>query len=176
MMEEETRREMRHALLEAAVGTRLAATRRIHWTHGGRVDDTMGPLELVFDGGPTLLLITGSGGEWVRVDPDPWIDFVEADPTDENRAYAEEHGKLSRIDASALPGYADAVGRPLEAVRWLATGWGSVGGVEMAFGPARLTFVSWGDEEYVFTGGADAVPAEWGFRLAGDTSNQIGAR
>lgn len=176
MTVEDPRREMEHALLEAAVGTRLATARRIHWTHGDRVEEEMGPLELVFDGGPTLVLITGSDGEWARVDPRPWIDFMEDDPSDEDREYAETHGRMRRIDVSALPGYADAVGRTLDAVRWLATGWGSLSGVEMAFGPARLTFVSWGDEEYVFTGGADAVPAEWGFRPAGDTSNQIGAR
>jgi len=161
----DTREAMGHRFLRHAVGARLAAVARMHWTHGGRVEDATGPLELRFDGGPTLVLSTGAHGEWLRVDPRPWIDSLAGGASDEDRAFAAEHGKMSRIDVSALPGYADAVGRPLDGVRWMASGSGSVGGAELAFGPARLTMVSWGDDDHVFTGGADAVPAEWNFRV-----------
>lgn len=152
-------------LLRDAVGERLMAVARIHWTQGGRVDDATGPLELRFEGGRTLVLTTGAHGERLRVDPRPWIDSLAGGASDEDRAFAAEHGKMSRIDVSALPGYSDAVGRPLDAVRWMENASGSVGGAEMAFGPARLTMVSWGDDDHVFTGGADAVPAEWGSRV-----------
>ncbi|HEU4452992.1 MAG TPA: hypothetical protein VFR81_08025 [Longimicrobium sp.] len=161
----DTREAMGHRFLRHALGTRLAAAARMHWTHGERVDRSTGPLELRFDDGPTLVLSTGAHGEWMRVDPNPWIDSLAGGASDEDRAFAAEYGKMSRIDVSALPGYADAVGRALDAVRWIESASGSIGGVELAFGPARLTFVSWGDDDHVFTGGADAVPAEWGFRV-----------
>lgn len=161
----DTREAMGHRFLRYAVGTRLAAVARMHWTHAGRVEDGMGPLELRFDDGPTLVLSTGAHGEWMRVDPRPWIDSLAGSPSDEDRAHAAEHGKMTRYDVSALPVYSDAVGRLLDRVRWMRNGSGSIGGAELAFGPARLTFVSWGDDDHVFTGGADAVPAEWGFRV-----------
>ena len=54
-------------LLRDAVGERLAAVARIHWTHGGRVDDSTGPLELRFEDGRTLVVegtpVTGLADE-----------------------------------------------------------------------------------------------------------------
>jgi hypothetical protein len=161
----DSRDERDTGLLRDAVGARLAAVSRMHWTHRGQVDDATGPLELRFDDGRTLVLTTGAHGERLRVDPRPWIDSLAGGASDEDRAFAAEHGKMSRIDVSTLPGYSDAVGRALDGVRWMRNGSGSIGGVELAFGPARLTMVSWGDDDHVFTGGADAVPAEWGFRV-----------
>ncbi len=171
------REAMGHRFLRYAVGTRLTAVSRMHWTHRGQVDDATGPLELRFDDGPTLVLSTGAHGEWMRVDPNPWIDSLAGSPSDEDRAYAAEYGKMSRIDVSALPGYSDAVGQPLDGVRWMRGASGAIGGAELAFGAARVTFVSWGDDDYVFTGGADAVPAEWGFHAlpAGEPSNETDA-
>jgi hypothetical protein len=159
------RERMGHGLLLAAVGSRLADVARVHYEHAGRVDTATGPLELGFEGGRTLVLITGAHGEWLRVDPQKWEDAFPEPLADEDRAYVEAHGKLSRFDARGWPGYAEAVGRPLTGIRWLAREWGAVGGAELAFGPAALTCVSWGDEEYVFPGPAAAVPVEWGFHV-----------
>ena len=154
-----------HALLDGAVGRRLEAIARIHYEHPGVwAEWEMGPLELRFAGGPALVLITGDNGEVVRVDPGPWRDWLEEDATDEDRAEAARDGKFTRFDASERTGYAGVVGQTLDAVRWLANDRGSVGGAELVFGPIRLAFVSEGDEEYVFAGGAAAIPAEWGFR------------
>ena len=58
-------------------------------------------------------------GERLRVDPRPWIDSLAGGASDEDRAFAAEHGKMSRIDVSALPGYSGAVGQSLDAVRWM---------------------------------------------------------
>lgn len=156
-----------HALLDGAVGRRLEAVARIHYEQPGvSAEWEMGPLELRFGGGPALVLTTGDSGEIVRVEPGPWRDWLETeDATAEDRADAARHGKFTRFDARERPGYGEALGRTLEAVRWMANDRGSVGGAELVFeGGARLAFVSEGDEEYVFAGGAAAVPAEWGFR------------
>lgn len=161
----DTRAPMGHRFLRYAVGTRLEAVARMHWTHAGRVEDATGAMELRFSEGPTLVLSTGAAGEWLRVDPRPWIDSLAGSPSDEDRAHAAEHGKVARYDVSALPSYSGVVGRSLDALRWMENASGVVGGVELAFGAARLTMVSWGDDDHVFTGGADAVPAEWGFHV-----------
>jgi hypothetical protein len=70
-----------------------------------------------------------------------------------------------RVDVSEEPGYAEAVGARLDGLRWLANEHGAVAGAEMRFGTATLTFVSWGDDEFVFTGDAAALPAEWAMRI-----------
>jgi hypothetical protein len=89
-----------------------------------------------------------------------------ADPEEGIAAeWAAEHGRWLRVDASGRAGYSGALGERLESVRWLANEHGSVAGAELRFGPAVLTFVSWGDDEHVFTGDAGAVPAEWGIRV-----------
>ena len=153
-----------HALLRAAVGARLVGVARAHYEERGRVDDAQGPLELEFAGARVLRLDTAANGESVWVRPGPWVDPLLDPEADEDPDPANEHGRWVRVDARNRPGYAQVVGRALDGVRWLANERGSVGGVELAFGLASLTFVSWGDDEYVFPGGAAAVPAEWGFR------------
>ena len=61
---------------------------------------------------------------------EPFANFI--DEVVELSAFAAEHGKMSRIDVSALPGYSGAVGQSLDAVRWMENGSGSIGGAELA--------------------------------------------
>lgn len=156
-----------HPHLAAAVGRVLEGISRIHFVDShGTVEWERGPLELRFRGMPALVLITGAGGEWLRVDDEPWVEWTGEEE--------EDPGRFRRLDAAER--YAEVVGRTLEEVRWLANGWGSVGGAVLDFGGgARLVFVSDGDEEYVFSGGHEAVPAEWGFREVPGTGATTGS-
>jgi hypothetical protein len=165
----------RRALLDC-VGARLEGAVRGFYEHRGEVDESRGPLELAFEGGRVLHLTTATDGESVRVIDGLWTDPL-SDPDEEvDEAWVREHGRWLRLDVSARPGWAEAVGERLAGIRWLANGHGSVAGAEMRFGPAAMTFVSWGDDEWVFAGGADAVPAEWGMRMVPSPETQMEAR
>ncbi|MFL5383170.1 MAG: hypothetical protein ACJ8GN_11685 [Longimicrobiaceae bacterium] len=149
-------------LLRDLIGARLEGIARAFHEQGGEVDESTGALELVFEGGRVLHLTTATNGESVRVAGGPWVDPI-ADPEAEiDAAWAREHGRRVRVDVSARPGYAGAVGARLSLTRWLGNEHQSVAGVEMHFYDAVLTFVSWGDDDHVLIGGADAVPAGWG--------------
>ena len=169
-------RDWGRALLLDAVGARLEGVARAFHQHRGQVDESRGALQLSFAGGRILHLTTAINGESVWVRPGPWTDPL-ADPDEGiDEAWAREHGRGVLVDVSSRAGYAQAAGERLDGVRWLANGHGSVAGVEMRFGPALLTFVSWGDDEHVITGGASAIPAEWGMTPVPSPSPEIARR
>ena len=158
-------RDLGYALLSAAVGARLEGVARVHWMRGDDVDAATGPLELAFDDGRLLHLTTAPNAESLWVRAERWEPSPEWPLTDEDRAYIAEHGTEARVDARSQPGWADALGRRLEGVRWLANEFGVLAGAELDFGGARMTFVSWGDDEWVFPGDASSIPPGWGFRV-----------
>ena len=163
-------RDRGRRLLEDAVGARLAAVARAWYRHRGETDERTGPLQLAFADGRVVHLTTATNGESVWILPGPWRDPL-ADPEHGiDEAWAREHGQTVVVDVSTRPGYAAVVGQRLDAVRWLANEHGGIAGAEMRFGRAFLTFVSWGDEEYVVPGGASAVPAAWRARLPGSAA------
>src|SRR5262245_5812635 len=85
-------------------GRRIASVARILYEHRGSIESPEGPLELRLDDGSTLLLDAEANGERLRVREGPWVDpFLPL--TDENRSYVEHHGKWSRVECSAQPGY-----------------------------------------------------------------------
>jgi hypothetical protein len=149
-------------------GERLESAARTFFELHGCMDERTGPLELAFEGGRTLHLTTAADAESVHVGPGPWIDPFSGPDGETDPAWAREHGRYVRVDVSREPGYAEAAGARLDGLRWLASEHGAIAGVEMRFGAAALTFVSWGDDEYVFAGDASAVPAEWGMRIDGE--------
>jgi hypothetical protein len=169
-------RDWGHGLLLDAVGSRLEAIARAHYQRQDRVDDTRGALELAFEGGRMLHLTTATNGESVRVREGPWVDPVAAPDEGTDAAWVAQHGHWIRVDAKEREGYARLVGERLGSVRWLANEHGSVAGVEMRFGAAALTFVSWGDDEYVFPGDFAAVPTEWGIRVIPSPETVMEAR
>jgi hypothetical protein len=153
------------SLLREMLGARLESAARTFYELRGCIDDRVGPLELAFAGGRTLHLTTATNGESVWIRPGPWIDPFADRYGETDAGWSREHGRYVRVDVSEEPGYAEAVGARLDALRWLANAHGSIAGVEMRFGAAPLTFVSWGDDEYVFTGDAESVPAAWAMRI-----------
>jgi hypothetical protein len=152
-------------MLVDVLGARLERAGRAFFRHRGETDEGRGALELEFDGGRVLHLTTATNAMSLDVRSGPWVDPLADEDGSVDEAWVREHGGYVRVDVSARPGYAECVGRPLEGVRWLADEHGAVAGVEMRFGAAMLTFVSWGDDEYAFAGGASEVPEEWKMRL-----------
>lgn len=167
-------RDWGRPLLLDAVGARVAGASRAWHQREGRTDERTGPLQLTFHDGRILHLTTATNGESVWVRPGPWLDPLAGADGEVDEAWAREHGRQVQVDVAARPGYAEIAGQRLEGVRWLQNGHGSIAGVEMRFGAALLTFVSWGDDEYVFIGGASQVPAEWGFTVISSPSPVTG--
>ena len=168
--------DLGYALLRDAVGRRLEGIARAQYEHQGRVYEKRGALELAFEGGLVVHLTTAVNGESVQIREGRWFDPV-ADPDEGvDAAWAAEHGQWIRVDVANRAAYAPFVGERLGLVRWLANDHGSIVGVEMRFGPAALTFVSWGDMEFVFTGGADSVPGDWAMRMFPSSETSMEAR
>lgn len=151
-------------VLWSCLGLRLKAIVRVFHELQGEIDESRGPLELTFEDGRVVHLTTAPNGESVWIREGAWSDPM-ADPDGEvDEGWAREHGRMLRVDVSDRPDYTAAAGGPLVTAHWLANEHGSIAGVEMNFFHAVLTFVSWGDDEYVVPGGASALPPEWGMR------------
>ena len=104
------------ALLVEFVGRRIDRIRRIHYELAGEANFSRGPIE-ISAGALVAWFDQASDGAHLRGHRGVWVDVFEEDPTEESRLIAQNEGKLSAFDVTALREFECIVGHETLAIR-----------------------------------------------------------
>lgn len=103
--------------LRSLVGRKVTAITRVFFEHSGTVKTDEGPLQLTLDNGDVVLFESGSNGEDLVIEDNPWIDPFEGKLTSENRDFVATSGKWSLFDVSGFLPYRLLIGPEVRDVR-----------------------------------------------------------
>ncbi len=120
--------------LQACTGRTITSIRRVWFEIRGQYDQTVGPLEITFDDGATVVLDAAANGQSLVVKLGTWEDPFEGKMTPENRQFVQSSGKWSAVDVRHESPYLDLVGERLTCVTPISVGVDDVTGAIMTIG------------------------------------------
>lgn len=135
-------------LLDDAIGQRIIRFNRIFYEYQGKIDQSSGELEIVFERF-TILFGCFSDGQTLAVSEGRWIDSFQEPLSPENRNYVQTHGKWTRFDVSQEPAFSPLIQTELETYRLLENVFGILAGIELCFEGGSVFFAAYCDEEIV---------------------------
>lgn len=148
------------ATVEAFLGRKVVRVFRIFYECHGELDDTVGDLEIEFEGGKTLHL-GGRVGEHLYVCTTPWVDPFAGELDAENLDYVREYGRFVRTDCSELRPFIP-LGQAFVGFRLLRNRFDTAAGLELEFQTTVVVFIHECDESYVMSVN-DERRLAWGF-------------
>jgi hypothetical protein len=120
--------------LQACTGRTITGIRRVWFEIRGQYDQTVGPLEITFDSGDTVVLDAAANGQSLVVKLGTWEDPFEGKMTPENRQFVQASGKWSAVDVRHESPYVDLVGERLTCVTPISVEQDDVIGAIMTIG------------------------------------------
>ncbi len=120
--------------LQACTGRTITGIRRVWFEIRGQYDQTVGPLEITFDDGATVVLDAAANGQSLVVKMGTWDDPFEGKMTPENRQFVRSSGKWSAVDVRHESPYGDLIGERLTGVTPISVGQDDVTGAIMTIG------------------------------------------
>ena len=120
--------------LQGYTGRTITGIRRMWFEIRGWFDQTVGPLEITFDDGATVVLDAAANGQSLVVKLGPWEDPFEGKMTPENRQFVQSSGKWSAVDVRHESPYVDLVGERLTGVTPISVWKDDITGVIMTIG------------------------------------------
>lgn len=130
-------------------GAVIQSMRRVWFVFLGHIAKEMGPVEVNFHNGSTILLDAAADGEALLVATQPWSNPFQPPLSDENARFVEKCGKWSAFDVSSCPFYQRLIGAVVDDFEWQLTPSGRIKGVTLRAGEASLRVEVEADEVYV---------------------------
>ncbi|MFN8079803.1 MAG: hypothetical protein U0Q19_09560 [Kineosporiaceae bacterium] len=134
--------------LVALIGHRARQVRRLFFNRRGQVDESVGALEIVWDGGAITRIDTRP--DWSLLISDrAWTDPFDQPAVPVDPRSVAETGRWARYDVSLRPEFRPIIGHSLRAVAVRDSEIGQPVEVDLAFPSATITIRSVGGEPIV---------------------------